>query len=99
MVYATTTRGEALKKRELTFIIVALLLGAVLGGLVGEIIGSYLPPGGAKTLFSKAVVIGFEPFHVDFYAISFTIGLLFKINFMSVLFVLLVIVYFRWWYM
>jgi len=87
------------KKRELTFIITALILGAVLGGLLGDVIGTYLPDGAAKTLFTKSIQIGFESTHVEFYAISFTIGLMFKINFMSVLFVLLVIIYFRWWYL
>jgi hypothetical protein len=76
----------------------ALLLGAILGGFVGELVGSFLPPGAAKTLFSKSVKIGFEAFRVEFYAVSFTFGLMFKINFMSVLGVLLVIIYFRWWY-
>ncbi len=87
-----------MKARELTFIIVALLLGAVVGGFVGDMIGSILPPGAAKTLFSKSVQIVFEAVHVDVYSISFTFGLMFKINFMSVLTVLLVIIYFRWWY-
>jgi hypothetical protein len=87
-----------LKRRELTFIITALVLGAILGGFVGEVIGSFLPPGAAKTLFSKSLKIGFETTRVEFYAISFTIGLMFKINFMSVLGVLLVIIYFKWWY-
>jgi hypothetical protein len=87
-----------LKGRELTFIIIALLLGAIIGGFVGDLIGSMLPPGAAKTLFSKSVQIGFETAHVDFYSISFTIGIMFKINFVSVLMVLLVIIYFRWWY-
>lgn len=88
-----------MKKRELTFIITALILGAVMGGLVGDIIGSYLPPGAAKTVFTKSVQIGLSPTNLDFYAVSLTIGLMFKINFMSVLVVLLVIVYFRWWYL
>lgn len=87
-----------LKSREITFIIVALLLGAILGGFVGEVIGSFLPPGAAKTLFSKSLRIGFEPTRVELYSVSFTVGLMFKINFMSVLGVLLVIIYFRWWY-
>ncbi len=87
-----------MKQRELTFIIVALLLGAILGGFIGELIGSFLPPGAAKTLFSRSVKIGFETTRVELYAISFTIGIMFKINFMSVLGVLLVIIYFRWWY-
>lgn len=88
-----------MKKRELTFIIVGLLLGAILGGLVGDIIGTFLPPGAAKTVFTKAIVIGFDTVKVDFYAISFAIGLKLKINFMSMLVVLLVIIYFRWWYL
>jgi len=88
-----------LKRRELTFLITALILGAVLGGLVGDIIGTFLPPGAAKTVFTKSVEIGFSPAQVDIYAVSFTLGLKFKINFMSVLVVLLVIVYFRWWYL
>jgi hypothetical protein len=88
-----------MKKRELTFIITALILGAVMGGLVGDIIGTYLPPGAAKTVFTKSVQIGIQPTNIDFYAISFTFGLMFKINFVSVLVVLLVIIYFRWWYL
>lgn len=88
-----------MKKRELTFIITALVLGAVMGGLIGDIIGTYLPPGAAKTVFTKSIDIGINTTKIDFYAISFTFGLTFKINFVSVLVVLLVIVYFRWWYL
>lgn len=87
-----------MKRRELTFIITALILGAVMGGLVGDIIGTYLPPGAAKTVFTKAIEIGFNTNKVDLYAVTLTFGIMFKINFMSVLVVLLVIIYFRWWY-
>ncbi len=87
-----------MKKRELTFIIVGLLLGAILGGFIGEMVGSFLPPGAAKVLFAKSLKVGFETTRVELYSISFTIGIMFKINFMSVLGVLLVIMYFRWWY-
>ena len=88
-----------MKRREVTFIVVALVLGAVMGGLLGEIVGTYLPPSGAKTVFTQSIVIGFDTVKVDFYAIAFTLGLTVKINFMSILMVLLVIVYFRWWYL
>lgn len=87
-----------MKRREVTFLIVALVLGAVLGGLVGELIGTYIPEGAVKTLFMKSFEIGFEPLTVKLYAITFTIGLMFKINFVSVISVLLVIAYFKWWY-
>jgi hypothetical protein len=85
-------------RREIVFL-VALLLAAVIGGLFGDIIGTYLPDGAAKTLFTKSIEVGFSPTQVQFYAISFTIGLMFKINFVSALFVILVVVYFRWWYL
>ena len=88
-----------MKRREVIFIVTALILGAVIGGLVGDIIGSFLPPGAAKTLFSKSIQIGIDTTRVDFYAITFTFGLMVKINFLSVLTVILVIVYFRWWYL
>lgn len=88
-----------MKKREVIFVVVALILGAVFGGLIGDILGSYLPPSAAKTLFTKSIDIGFETIKVDFYAIAFTIGFMLKINFMSVLFVILVIIYFKWWYL
>ena len=70
-----------------------------MGGLVGDIIGTYLPPGAAKTVFTKSVQIGINTTQIDLFAVSLTFGLMFKINFMSVLVVLLVIVYFRWWYL
>ncbi len=87
-----------MKKRELTFIVVALVLGAVFGGLIGDIIGTFLPPGAAKTVFSKNIEIGFDTMKVDFFAISAAFGLKLRINFMSIMVVLLVIIYFRWWY-
>lgn len=87
-----------MKARDLTFIIVALLLGAILGGFIGELIGSFLQPGAARILFTRSLEVGFDTIRVEFYSISFTVGLMFKINLMSVLGVLLVIIYFRWWY-
>lgn len=88
-----------MKKRELTFIIVALILGAVIGGLIGDIIGTFLPPGAAKTVFTKTIEIGFDTVKADFFVISFILGLKLKINFMSMMVILLVIIYFRWWYL
>ncbi|MCH7689790.1 MAG: DUF4321 domain-containing protein [candidate division Zixibacteria bacterium] len=88
-----------MKRREVLFITVALILGAVIGGLLGEIIATYLPDGAAKTLFSKSIEIGFQTLKVDFYAISFTVGLMLKINLLSALAVILVMIYFRWWYL
>lgn len=89
-----------MKKNEITFLIVALILAAVVGGIVGEIVGSFLPQSHVKTLFTQHYQkIGFEPATFNLYAISFTFGLRFTINFVSILFIILVIIYFRWWYL
>jgi hypothetical protein len=88
-----------MKKREVTFLLVALILGAVLGGVVGDIICAFLPDGAVKTLLSINHPIGVGPSQFDFYAISFTFGLQLRLNFMSALVILLVIIYFRWWYL
>jgi len=88
-----------LKGREVTFLLVSLVLAAVVGGLIGDIIGSFLPEGAVKTLFRESISIGFKPLTVELYAISFTIGLMVKINFVSILFLILVVIYFRWWFL
>lgn len=88
-----------MKSREVTFLLVALVLAAVVGGLIGDIVGTFLPEGAVKTLFQKAVSVGFRPLTVELYAISFTIGLMVTINFVSILFLILVVIYFRWWFL
>jgi len=88
-----------MKRREVIFLTVALVLAAVMGGLLGELFGSFLPEGAVKTLFTKSIDIGFSPFAVQLYALGFTLGLMIKINFVSVLMVIGVIIYYRWWYL
>lgn len=88
-----------MKKSEIVFLIVSLLLAAIVGGLLGDIIGDFLPPGVAKTLFQKHLSIGLDPpVSLDLFSIALTFGLMIKVNFVSVLFVVMVIIYFRWWY-
>ena len=101
-----------MKNRELTFLIVSLLLATVLGGFLGQFIGDYLPDGAVKTLFQKNLEIGIgkrgikvikvneilEPIYINLYSISLAFGLLIRINFVSVLMVILIIIYFKWWY-
>lgn len=88
-----------MKRSEAVFLTTALILAAVLGGLLGEVIGSFLPEGAVKILFEKSVQFGFQSFHLNVYAVDLTFGLLLKLNFVSLLLVLLVVVYYRWWYL
>ena len=88
-----------MKKNEITFLIVALILAAAVGGLIGDIIGSYAPEGNVKTLLEKEIAIGFNTVSFDWFAWSFTIGFLIRLNFFSILGMILVIIYFRYWYL
>ncbi len=105
-----------MSRREIVFLMTAMLLAAIFGGLIGDVVGSFLPEGTIKTLFIRHVQVGigarpyvavsdnataapYAPLTIDFFAITFSFGLLLKINFVSVLCVLLVFVYFRWWFL
>lgn len=97
-----------MRGRELTFLVVGIVMAAVAGALVGDIVGSFLPDGTIKTLFEKNIEIGVgrtiaaehvEPLSINLYALSFVLGFTIRINFVSVLFVLLLLIYFRWWYL
>lgn len=88
-----------MKRSEIGFVVIGVLLGAIVGGLVGDIVGSFLPEGTAKLLFVKSIAVGFPTVSFQFYAISFTIGLVFQFNFVSVLMMIFVLAYFRWWYL
>jgi hypothetical protein len=90
-----------LRKINPTLIVFSLLLAAIVGGLLGDVIGEFLPDGSAKTLFQKNIQVGIgvdEPISADFFSISFAFSFAFRINFVSVLFLVMVLIYFRWWY-
>jgi len=80
------------KRREISFLVFSIIAAAVFGGLIGDIVSGFLPDGTAKLLLGKQIEIGFDATRIDLYALSFTV------NFMSVLLVILVLIYFRWWY-
>jgi len=87
------------KRSELIYVIIGLLLAGIVGGLIGEIIGSFLPAGTIKTLFTASKMIGFDTGTVEFYSITLSFSLLLHFNFVSVLMMLFVLAYFRWWYL
>jgi hypothetical protein len=88
-----------LKSSRLIFVVVVLILATIAGGLIGDIVGSFLPQGAVKTLFKESIVIGLRPFTLELYTISLTFGLMIKINFVSILMIILVTAYFRWWHL
>lgn len=99
-----------MRDREIKFIVFSLLFAAIMGGFIGQLIGEYLPDGAVKTLFVNSLDIGIgqrgltvnevqEPIYINLFSISLAFGLLIKINFVSLLLIILVIIYFKWWYL
>ena len=99
-----------MRGQEITFLIVALVAAAIMGGFIGQLIGEYLPDGAVKTLFKNNLEVGIgqrgvsinemqEPIYINLFSISLAFGLLIKINFVSILMVIFVLIYFKWWYL
>ncbi|MEJ2366798.1 MAG: DUF4321 domain-containing protein [Acidobacteriota bacterium] len=58
-----------------------LLLGAVLGTLLGQIVGILLPSGSAHDLFFKGVSIGLtKPLHLDLSVLQIVFGFTLSVN-------------------
>ncbi|RLC35996.1 hypothetical protein DRH29_05395 [candidate division Kazan bacterium] len=87
-----------MKKHNVGFICLILLLAIIIGGYIGELITILLPEGGVKTFFSRSVEFGFDTISVNLVLIQFDLGLLVKFNIISLLALLVVAYYFRWWF-
>ncbi|MBT3299240.1 MAG: DUF4321 domain-containing protein [Candidatus Marinimicrobia bacterium] len=82
-----------MNKRNISLIIVGLFLGAAFGGLVGELLGNFLPDGVVKDFFLTD--FGFDlggwagnelgVIILDLKVITLKFGLAIRINFMSMI--------------
>jgi phage shock protein PspC (stress-responsive transcriptional regulator) len=58
-----------------------LLVGAVIGTLLGQVVGMLLPGGAAHELFFKGVSIGLkEPLHLDLSVLQVIFGITLSVN-------------------
>ncbi len=85
-----------MRPRKLSVFVFALVLGAIIGGALGELIGIVLPVGVTRDFFCKSVAIGFSPHTWDLWFASLTLGFSFKLNIMSILGVLVLCYLLRW---
>ncbi len=75
----------------------ALAVGIVSGALVSELLKMILPTGVVKDFLTKEVAFGFKPITIDLAALKITFGLSLSFTVISLLFVLAVVYYFKWW--
>jgi hypothetical protein len=62
-----------------------VVIGALLGTMVGELLGAYLPQGAVKNFFLKSITFGLEPASLNLHILVLTFGLLLKINVVTVI--------------
>ncbi len=67
-------QGVMRRTRSTLLLLILLLTGAAIGGLLGDILGEYLP----LLVVDKA--FGFSPITVDLGILSFTLGFVFRLN-------------------
>jgi hypothetical protein len=65
------------------FIIV--VIGALLGTMVGELLGAYLPDGAVKSFFIKSITFGLDPATLNLHILALTFGLVLKINVVTII--------------
>ena len=74
------------KKKNLWLIILFILIGALLGNILSEILRAVSPAGPVRNMFTEGVHIGITPpVALDLRLITFTIGFTIRVNLLTLL--------------
>ena len=85
-------------RRRIGRLLLALLIGLVLGALLTELAVSFLPESATRTFFTTSVAAAFGPLVVDLVAVGLTLGpLVFHLNALSLVGILVVFLGARAW--
>lgn len=84
--------------RRVTRLLLALVIGLVLGALLTELAVRFLPESAAREFFTTSVAAAFGPLVIDMVAVGLTLGpLVLHLNALSVLGILVVVLGARAW--
>jgi hypothetical protein len=72
-------------RSRLTFFVLVIVVGAVAGSLLGELIGVLLPHGRLNAIFSHGVSVGIPHFSVNLLALTLSLGLMLRVNLCTLL--------------
>lgn len=75
-----------------------LIIGAVIGTALGELIAYVLPTGVVEQFFLRAALLGFEPFTLNLGVFTFTLGLSLKLNVIGVIGIVISAYILRWYH-
>jgi len=79
-------------------LIVFLILGAIIGSALGNLIALLLPDGVVKQFFIRSATIGFDPLTVNLGFFSFTFGFKFVLNVIGIVGIAFTAYLLRWYH-
>ncbi len=85
-----------MRKKSLWWVLLVVVLGALVGSALGEVLALILPAGVVRDFFLRAVEFSLGPAEVNFVVMRFTLGFALKLNIIGVLGILLVGYVLRW---
>ena len=85
------------RSRSLGLLFLWLLVGAVVGSLLGDLVALILPGGVVRQFFLTSTRIGLGPVTLDLAVASLTLGFSLTINALGVAGILFAGYYFRWY--
>jgi len=85
------------QKKSVGAVLLILILGAMIGSTLGEVIGLVLPDGVIRDFFIKSIKLGFEAGTLDLELVSITFGFRIKLNIISILGIALAAHILRWY--
>ena len=86
-----------MRRKSLSFILLVLILGAIIGSALGELIAFLLPEGVVEQFFLRAALLGFEPFTANLGVFTFTLGFTLKLNIIGIIGITLAAYILRWY--
>lgn len=85
------------RKISIILVLGILLLGAMVGSLVGELLKMGIPDGVVKEVFLRSIDIMIGPGVVDFIMFSITLGFTLKLNLIGILGIMVAYYLLRFW--
>lgn len=85
-----------MRKKSTAFIIFIIIIGALIGTAIGEVIGILVPEGVVQDFFLKSASASIGPGTLDIILLTITLGFSFKLNVMGVIGILIAAYALRW---
>jgi hypothetical protein len=85
-----------MRKKSLTYIIFIVIVGALIGTVLGELIAYLIPAGVVQEFFLKSAAASFGPATINIIIMTLTIGFSIKLNITGIIGILIAAYALRW---